>query len=143
MYLISRCLLGYDCKYDGGNNYNQKIVKFSQNHNFIAVCPETSGGLKIPRPPAEYVGERIIDREGNDVTDYFILGAEKSYAKALREAEKFGENIEGAILKANSPSCGSGFIYDGNFNKKKVVGDGCFTRLLKAKGIDVISEKEI
>lgn len=94
-------------------------------------------------PPAEYQGNRIIDKEGNDVTEFFERGAELSWERALKEAEKHGEKIEGAILKANSPSCGCGKIYDGTFSGVLIEGDGCFVRKLREKGIKVISEKEI
>ena len=84
----------------------------------------------------------MINREGEDVTGMFLAGARSSLAIALSEAERRGEKIEGAILKANSPSCGSGLIYDGSFTGTTVRGDGCFTELLKELGIKVISEKE-
>lgn len=99
--------------------------------------------MPTPRPPAEYRGDRIIDKEGNDVTEYFELGAENTLAAAMELAEQRGEQIEGAVLKANSPSCGSGKIYDGTFSGNLIDGDGCFVRKLREKGIDVISEKEI
>ncbi|MDD6043472.1 MAG: DUF523 domain-containing protein [Eubacteriaceae bacterium] len=143
MYLISACLLGKNTKYDGGNNYNEAVVRFSEEHSFMIVCPEAISGLPVPRPPAERVGDKVIDREGKDVTLNFQAGSAASLEKALAEAEKRGETIEGAILKANSPSCGSGIIYDGTFSKTTVSGDGCFTALLKDLGIKVITEKEI
>lgn len=143
MYLISGCLLGNNCKYDGGNNYNREVEDFSRNHAYCVVCPEGISGLPTPRPPAEYVGERIMDREGNDVTEAFERGAALSLEQALREADRRGEKIEGAILKANSPSCGSGKIYDGTFSKVLIDGYGCFAAKLREQGIKVISEKEI
>lgn len=143
MYLISACLLGSNCKYNGGNNYNQDVIEFCKTHSFVPVCPEGISGLPTPRPPAEYQGDRIVDKEGRDVTEFFERGAELSLKKALKEAEKCGEKIEGAILKANSPSCGSGQIYGGAFDGVLVDGDGCFVRKLRERGIKVISEKEL
>lgn len=143
MYLISACLLGENCKYNGGNNYHQEVIDFCKEHSYYPVCPEGISGLPTPRPPAEYVGERIIDKEGSDVTGFFIKGARASLEAAFAEAERRGEVIEGAILKANSPSCGSGQIYDGTFSGTKISGNGCFVRMLLDKDIQVISEKEI
>lgn len=143
MYLISGCLLGHNCKYNGGNNHNQEVVDFCKEHQYCIVCPESMSGLPTPRPPAEYVGGRIMDREGNDVTEAFERGTVLSLERAFREADRCGEKIEGAILKANSPSCGSGKIYDGSFSGELIAGDGCFTAKLKERGIKVISEKEI
>jgi uncharacterized protein YbbK (DUF523 family) len=97
----------------------------------------------MPRPPAERQGEKVIDREGRDLTQAFRDGAILSWNRAQREAEKAGEPIEGAILKANSPSCGSGMIYDGSFSGTLVPGDGVFAALLKENDIKVITEKEI
>ncbi|MGN0658485.1 MAG: DUF523 domain-containing protein [Emergencia sp.] len=143
MYLISRCLLGANCKYNGGNNYCQEIVDFCKSHSCTGVCPEGVSGLPVPRPPAEHVGGRIVDREGKDVTAFFEKGAALSLDQALKEAERRGEEIEGAILKANSPSCGSGVIYDGTFSGTLTEGNGCFAQMLINRGIKVISEKEI
>ncbi|MFR7989357.1 MAG: DUF523 domain-containing protein [Anaerovoracaceae bacterium] len=143
MYLISGCLLGHNCKYNGGNNRSEKVVDFASERSFLAVCPEGCSGLPVPRPPAEFAGERIVDREGRDVTEAFRRGAELSLRQALEEAERRGEKIEGAILKANSPSCGSGRIYDGTFSGRLKEGYGCFAEMLYKRGIKVISEKEI
>lgn len=144
MYVISGCLLGHNCKYNGGNNHNQAVVDFCRDKNICIVCPEGISGLPTLRPPAEYTADgRITDRTGKDVTEAFERGAVLSLEKALRKAEELGESIEGAVLKANSPSCGSGRIYDGTFSGKLTTGDGCFTRMLKDKGIKVISEKEL
>ena len=143
MYIISSCLLGNNCKYNGGNNRNGNVLRFYQTHSCCVVCPETAGGLQSPRPPAEYSGDRILYRTGKDVTETFRRGAEASWKHVLRQAEKRREPIEGAVLKGNSPSCGSGSIYDGTFTGTTIPGDGCFVRILKEHGIEVISEKEI
>ncbi len=126
MYIVSGCLLGHNCKYNGGNNRNEDVIDFCRGHSYCVVCPETEGGLPMPRPPAEYADGRVIDKEGRDVTKAFERGAEISLERAIREAEKLGEPIDGAILKANSPSCGSGQIYDGTFTGTLTAGYGCF-----------------
>lgn len=143
MYIVSGCLLGHNCKYNGGNNRNEDVIDFCRGHSYCVVCPETEGGLPMPRPPAEYADGRVIDKEGRDVTKAFERGAEISLERAIREAEKLGEPIDGAILKANSPSCGSGQIYDGTFTGTLTAGYGCFAGKLRGRGITVISEKEI
>lgn len=146
MYIISRCLLGEACRYDGKNNQNEKVLEIAAGKNYIGVCPECRGGLPTPRPPSEIVNDgsgRVVSCEGKDVTAEFELGAKLCYSEALQRAEELGEEIEGAILKAKSPSCGSGYIYDGNFSRTLIPGDGCFAGLLKEKNIRVISEKEL
>lgn len=143
MYIISSCLLGNNCKYNGGNNLNEQVKTFCAGHSWFAVCPETAGGLKSPRPPAEQIGGRIVNKEGKDLTEAFQRGARISLELAEAEARRRNEIIEGAVLKANSPSCGSGRIYDGTFSGKLVPGDGCLVELLRKKEIKVISEKEI
>ncbi len=143
MYLISACLLGRSCKYNGGDNYCRPVADFASRHSILEVCPEGLSGLPVPRPPAEYVGEKIMDREGKDVTGAFERGAALSLERALQEAKRRGEPVEGAILKANSPSCGSGQIYDGTFSGRLTAGYGCFAELLRRRGIRIISEKEI
>ncbi|WP_312653021.1 DUF523 domain-containing protein [Aminipila sp.] len=143
MYIISGCLLGENCRYNGGNNYIDWIKEFSKKHNYISVCPEVDGGLEIPRPPAEITEGRVINCEGTDVTDAFLRGTEIVWEKIVRKSQELGEEIEGAILKANSPSCGSGKIYDGTFSRKTIDGDGFLAAFLKEKGIKVMSELEI
>lgn len=143
MYLVSACLLGQDSKYNGGNNRNEAVIRFAERHSVFPVCPETTGGLPVPRPPAERVGKRVVNREGEDVTVQFLAGARSTLSIALAEAERRGERLEGAILKANSPSCGSGVIYDGTFTGNIIDGNGCFTELLNELGIKVITEKEL
>ena len=140
MYIVSKCLLGYDCKYDGGNNKNDDVIEFCKTHDYVTICPEIVGGLECPRPPAEIVkeaggGYRGINNEGADVTRQFTAGAERSLEIVIKELAERGDaaRIEGAILKANSPSCGSGTIYDGSFTHMKTEGNGFFSEaLLKA-----------
>ena len=116
MYIISGCLLGHNCKYNGGNNRCEEVVAFCRTHKYVTVCPESAARLAKPRPPAEQVGGRILDRDGNDLTEAFRKGAETSFQICVKAAELAGEPLEGAILKANSPSCGFGKIYDGSFS---------------------------
>ena len=142
MYIISGCLLGHNCKYSGGNNRSEEVIAFCQDHEYIVVCPESAGNLPTPRPPAEKVGNRIMNKEGEDVTEQFLKGAEISFKICMQMASLKNQPIEGAILKANSPSCVSGNIYDGTFSGRLVDGNGVFASMLKARGIEVITEKE-
>ena len=138
MFIISRCLLGFNCKYNGGNNLNEDLVEFCRTHDYVTVCPETAAGLETPRFPAEIVSVEIIDdkdvfkvvnKDGVDVSDVFDYGARLSLASVLVEAGSRKEHagiIEGAILKANSPSCGTGVVYDGTFTGTLTRGFGVF-----------------
>ncbi len=145
MIIVSACLMGENCKYNGGNNLNDRVVRYvesiikNKGEKVLFVCPEVEGGLPVPRPPAEMIDGKVINKEGLDVTYEYEKGAEICYEKALQA----GENISLAILKAKSPSCGRGKIYDGTFSKRQVEGDGCFANLLKSKGIRVITEEEL
>ena len=116
-----------------------EIVK---NRNYIAVCPEVAVGFPTPRPPAEIRDGRVYNIEGKDVTEEFEKGAAIELARAKELADRLGENIELAILKSKSPSCGCGRIYDGTFTHRLAPGDGIFARLLKENGIKTISEEE-
>lgn len=137
MIFVSACLLGENCKYSGGNNRNEAVISFLKEKEFIAVCPERAGGLPAPRPPAEIRDGRVVDKEGKDVTAEFLLGAEKTLALAKKH------HPELCILKANSPSCGCGEIYDGTFSGRKISGNGKTTELLLKNGFSVITEKQI
>ncbi|MDO5041680.1 MAG: DUF523 domain-containing protein [Peptoniphilus sp.] len=132
--LVSACLLGCNCKYNGGNNRTEDVVKLSDEYQLIGFCPEVAGGLKIPRDPSEIRGEKVVNAKGEDVTEYFKRGAKLALAKCREE------NIEIAILKERSPSCGSEFLYDGTFSGKVVKGRGVTTGLLESCGIRVLSE---
>ena len=135
--LVSACLLGVSCKYDGGNNRNEEVIRLAEKMRLIPVCPEQLGGLTTPRTPAVIIGECVHTKDGKDVTKQFRKGARE----ALRLAQLF--KCECAILKANSPSCGCGSVYDGTFSGRKVSGDGVTAALLKENGIRVCTEKEI
>ncbi len=140
MYLVSACLVGVNCKYSGGNNETLWIKEWLKDKNCMLVCPEQKGNLPTPRPPAEWKDGKVIDKEGNDVTKSFMLGSKLTFEEALNKAKESGEHIELAILKANSPSCGSGTIYDGTFTGTQITGDGIFASMLKREGIPVVSE---
>jgi len=146
MYIISACLLGENCKYSGGNNKCSWVCEFAESHDIVPVCPEVAGGLPTPRAPSEIIKtndeKRVVDKEGKDVTENFKNGAVISLKKAEEEAEKCGKTLKRAILKACSPSCGSGLIYDGTFSKVLVPGNGVFAEMLKEHGIPVISEND-
>ena len=138
MYIVSACLLGENVKYSGGNNFTEAVVEFLKDKEFIPVCPEVLGGLTIPREPCERLGDRVINKSGLDVTEAFHKGAGRCLENVLKKVSP--GDIEGAILKARSPSCGSEVIYDGTFSGVKIPGDGVFTELLKSKGIKVMTE---
>ncbi len=137
--IISACLLGVRCRYDGeSNRLPQKTLEMLRvRYELIPVCPECYGGLTTPRTPSERLDGGVISKTGADVTEQFQRGAEA----ALCLAELFGAKL--AILKKNSPSCGSGTIYDGTFTGTIVSGDGVTAELLKKHGITVINENEI
>lgn len=142
MYLVSACLMGVNCKYNGGNNECRWVKEFLKDKDHMLFCPEEAGGLPTPRPPAEFIDGRVFNKNGEDVTEYFIRGAEKTMAAAERRAAELGQKIELAISKANSPSCGSGRIYDRTFSGVTVDGDGMFVKMLKEKRIPVITEQD-
>lgn len=141
MILVSACLVGINCKYSGGNNYNQKIFDLVKEGKAIPICPEQLGGLNTPRKPVELKvinGKRYaIENEGNDLTENFERGA----LEVLNLAKNL--NINKAILQPRSPSCGVNKIYSGNFDNKLVDGNGILTELLKQNGIDVLTPNEI
>ena len=134
--LISSCLLGLACRYDGGwREYDLKGLE--KKFNLIPICPEIYGGLPTPRVPSEIKGDRVINREGVDVTAQYEKGAKE----ALHLARLF--NVKCAVLKAKSPSCGKNVVYDGTFTKTLTEGDGITAKLLKANGIAVFTEEEV
>ena len=135
--LVSACLLGINCKYDGDNNKNDKVLKYIKDKEVIPICPEIMGGLSTPRIPSEILNDKVINSEGLDVTHNFIKGANE----VLYLAKLF--NVKKALLKAKSPSCGIGEIYDGTFTHTKINGDGITTRLLKENDIEVITELDL
>jgi uncharacterized protein YbbK (DUF523 family) len=135
--LISACLAGVNCKYDGNNNLHPKIMELVKTGQAILVCPEQLGGLPTPRLPAEIIGNYVFNNIGEDVSNQFFKGARE----ALRLAKLY--RINRAILKERSPSCGVLMVYDGNFSGKIIPGNGITSRLLKENGIKVISEENL
>lgn len=131
--LISACLMGYNCKYNGGNNAlpPEVLAALRKRYRLIPVCPEAAGGLPTPRVPSERRGGSVVTRDGRDVTAAFRRGAE--IAGAL--AERYGARL--ALLKSNSPSCGSGTVYDGNFTGTLTPGDGVTAEYLKYKKLTI------
>jgi uncharacterized protein YbbK (DUF523 family) len=138
MKLVSACLIGINCRYNGKSNLNKKCLKLFKKGKLIPVCPEQLGGLSIPRESAEIQKTgRVLTKKGKDVTKNFTKGARETFkiAKALK--------IKIAVFKAKSPSCGLGLIYDGSFSGKLRKGDGITTALLKRNGIQVITERDL
>ena len=136
--LVSACLLGIACKYSGGDNVCPALLQAlrQSGHTLIPVCPEVYGGLPTPRPPAERCGDRVLTEAGADVTAQYRRGAEA----ALQLARLY--NCRAAILKANSPSCGHGTVYDGTFSGKKIPGSGVAAELLEQNGIAVYTDED-
>lgn len=130
--LISACLLGENCKYSGGNNYDPAAASLRERFTLIPVCPEQLGGLPTPRPSAERAGEKVLNREGADVTDAFRLGAEKTLEIAA------AHGVRRAVLQERSPSCGCGMIYDGSFSGRLISGMGVTAQLLEDNGVKVL-----
>ncbi|NLX69773.1 MAG: DUF523 domain-containing protein [Clostridiales bacterium] len=147
MILVSACLAGINCKYNGGNNVVPEIVELVKQGKAIPVCPEQLGGLPTPRTPAEIKGgtaqdvlngrAAVIMRNGKDVTSNFVKGA----VETLRFCRDVG--IKQAILKSRSPSCGKGYVYDGSFSGRLTEGNGVTAHMLMENGIYVITENEI
>ncbi|MBE6590349.1 MAG: DUF523 domain-containing protein [Ruminococcaceae bacterium] len=133
--LVSACLLGVPCRYDAQSKPCKEVCALSQKYHLIPVCPEVLGGLPTPRIPCEIVGERVMSRDGRDVTENYRAGA----TKALELARING--CDTAILKERSPSCGCGNIYSGRFDGSLVNGDGVTAALLKENGIRVLGER--
>ena len=134
---VSACLLGENCKYNGGNNYNEKLAEFLKGHEVIGVCPEVLGGLPTPRNSSEIVDGVVRHKDGTSVDAEFRKGAEL----ALEIVKK--NNVELVILQSRSPSCGVDIIYDGTFSKTLIPGDGVFVKLLKENGIRVMDVADL
>ena len=152
--LVSACLLGYPCRYDGVGKPCQKVIDLGKDNILIPVCPEQLGGLSTPRLPSERqfdengnvkpficqdgpVEGAVLMKDGSDVTENYVRGA----FIALDVANE--NEVDLAILKAGSPSCGHGLIYDGSFGGKKVPGNGITAELLESMGVRVMSDEEL
>lgn len=140
--LVSGCLVGINCKYNGGNNYNKTVSELVKSGQAIPLCPEMLGDLPVPRIPCEIIkGEKdeicVVNKEGKDCTKQFIEGADKTLA-VVKELD-----IKVAILKSRSPSCGFGNIYDGSFSGKLIEGNGVTAKLLIENGVKVYTEDQV
>lgn len=122
-YAISACLMGVNCKYNGGNNACKELIGFMKDKEYVCVCPEVSGGLPIPRASCEIRHGRIWNTEGKDMTYFFVKGAELEMKK-MKE-----QRVTTVVLQSRSPSCGKGEIYDGNFSGVLKKGNGIFAQL--------------
>ncbi len=132
MMIVSACLAGFPCRYDGKSKACAEVVELVKAGKAIPVCPEQLGGLPTPRPPCEILAGRVVDRNGADRTESFQQGAQA----VLTLAQTYGATQ--ALLQNRSPSCGTGWIYDGTFSKTLIAGDGITARLLQENGIQVI-----
>ena len=150
MIIVSACLLGENCKYSGGNNKSENVIKYLEDKEYILVCPEQLGGLSTPRNPSEIITygnkdgndvlsgcTKVLSNKGIDVTKNFIQGAEET----LKIAKE--HNAKTAILKAGSPSCGYKKIYDGTFLGNKIQGMGVTAAILNKENIALLDEDEI
>ena len=141
MILISACLVGMNCKYNGGNNFNEKALELVKSGKAIPICPEQLGGLTTPRDPSEIKiidnKRHVINNKNKDVTDEFERGAKE----VLRLAKEL--NIEKVILQSRSPSCGVGKIYSGNFDGKLIDGNGILAQMLIDNNIEVVDIENI
>lgn len=135
--LVSACLLGKNCKYNGGNNLNQSVLDFIEGHKVIGVCPEQLGGLSTPRLPAEIVDGVVTNKEGISVDNEFRKGAQAALTIAL------DNKVDLAILQSRSPSCGVKEIYDGSFSGRKIEGQGVFAKLLAKHDIKVLDAEDV
>ena len=135
--LVSACLLGENCKYNGGNNYNPAVIAFTKGHRVIPICPEMMAGMGCPRTPVEIVKGIVTDRNGN-VVDGVLREA---VARALEQIRDQG--IDCAVLQSRSPTCGVNQIYDGTFSGTRISGSGIFAQALKDAGYRVIDAEDL
>ena len=135
--LVSACLLGENCKYNGGNNRNERVLRYVAGHEVIPVCPEVLGGLPCPRKPVEWVGERVLTRDGDDCTENFRVGVQRALDII---ADK---KVDLAILQSRSPTCGVKQIYDGTFSGVRIDGQGALAKVLAAKGIPLLDAEDV
>ncbi|MFA0816449.1 MAG: DUF523 domain-containing protein [Anaerofustis sp.] len=139
---VSACLLGENCKYNGGNNYSQKVADYVAEMEVITFCPEVLGGLSVPRDACEIVADetgmrKVMTESGSDVTEQYVLGAQKTLDLLLQSG------VARVILQPRSPSCGFGKIYDGTFSGKLIDGNGITAELLSEHGIALLSEEDL
>ena len=135
--LVSACLLGENCKYNGGNNFAPAVVEFLKGREVLTICPEMMAGMGCPRTPIEIVDGVLMDRDGNNVDE----AMRKAVAQAMERIRK--ENIQCAILQSRSPTCGVNQVYDGTFSGKLIAGSGIFAQALKDAGYQVLDAEDI
>lgn len=135
--LVSACLLGENCKYNGGNNYNSAVAEFAKDKEVLAICPEMMAGMGCPRVPIEIVDGVLTDRNGNNVD----AAMREAIEKAMEIIRK--EEIQCAVLQSRSPTCGVNKVYDGTFSGKLIDGSGIFVQALKNAGYQVIDAEDI
>lgn len=135
--LVSACLLGENCKYNGGNNYCARVAEYVKDKEVLTICPEVMAGMGIPRTPIEIVDGVLMDRNGNNVD------AELRSAVAQAMEQIRNEEIECAILQSRSPTCGVNEVYDGSFSGKLIPGSGVFAQALRDAGYPVIDVEDI
>ena len=135
--LVSACLLGENCKYNGGNNYNAAVMKFLADKEVVAVCPEVMAGMGCPRTPIEIVDGVLMDRDGNCV--------DAILSQAVRNAMEWiaKEEIRCAVLQSRSPTCGVNQVYDGSFSGRLIPGSGIFAQALRDAGYPVIDAEDL
>ena len=135
--LVSACLLGENCKYNGGNNYSAAVAEFVQGREVLPVCPEMMAGMGCPRTPIEIVDGVLMDRDGNNV--------DASMRKAVSDAMEYirNEDIRCAVLQSRSPTCGVNQIYDGSFSGKLISGSGIYAQALKDAGYQTIDAEDL
>lgn len=131
MYIVSACLAGVKCRYDGKSNENKYVLELVSKGKALPVCPEQLGGLPTPRMPAEILNNRVITSDNKDITGLFEKGAKQAFRLCILA------NCDRAILKSRSPSCGFGRIYDGSFSGILVPGNGIFAEMLNDNGIKI------
>lgn len=136
-YVVSACLAGEACRYDGRAAPHPRVRALVEAGHAVPVCPEVLGGLSVPRKPCERQGAAVMTADGEDRTAAFVEGA----AAALRLAQRHG--CRAAILKARSPSCGPGRIYDGSFSRRLIAGDGVFAGMLRGEGFTLYTEEDL
>ena len=134
---VSACLLGENCKYNGGNNYSEKLIEYIKGHEVISICPEVLGGLSTPREVAEIVNGIVSNKDGTSVDKEFRKGAEIAL-EIIKE-----QQADLVILQSRSPSCGVNTIYDGSFSGKIIPGQGVFANLLHENGIKIIDVADL
>ena len=130
--LVSACILGENCKYNGKNNKNQKAIELFKNNEIISICPEVLAGMKTPRPCAEIVNGFVTDENGNNVHSEYVNAVNLAFAKIQNQ------KIDLVVLQSRSPTCGVNQIYDGSFKGNLISGMGLFAKKLKEKGYKVV-----